>query len=29
MVVSERPWLWQTLLLSRWRPILEWLPVES
>lgn len=21
--------LWQTLLLSRWRPILEWLPVES
>lgn len=21
--------LWHTLLLSRWRPILEWLPVES
>ena len=21
--------LWQTLLLSRWRPVLAWLPVES
>ena len=21
--------LWQTLLLSRWRPVLDWLPVES